>query len=131
MDARTNRDGKTIEEIGTYDPMIRETDKRVSLNAERVDYWISVGAKPTPNVEKLIEKYKGKVPGVRIDEKKNREMVSAPAKAAPRKKKQEPPAPPPVEEAAAAESPSEAVAADEAKPAEAPDEAVAEETPAE
>lgn len=67
MDARTPRDGKTIEEIGTYDPMIRDTDKRVTIDAERVDYWLGVGALPTEKVKILIDKYKGKVPAVRQD----------------------------------------------------------------
>lgn len=87
MDSRTPRDGKTIEEIGTYDPMIRDTDKRVTLDAERVDYWLKVGAKPTENVQRLIEKYKGKVPATRIDEKKVRERVVAPQKGEPRRRK--------------------------------------------
>ena len=70
MDSRVPRGGRSIEDVGTYDPMIRDTDKRVTMKAERIDYWISVGAKPTENVARLIEKYKGNVPDVRIDESK-------------------------------------------------------------
>lgn len=70
MDARTPRDGKTIEELGTYDPMVRETDKRVTVNAARVDYWLSVGALPTDAVKILLDKYKGKVPEKRVDAKR-------------------------------------------------------------
>lgn len=87
MDSRSPRGGKSIEEIGTYDPMIRDTDKRVTLDAARVDHWLKVGAKPTEKVQRLIDKYKGKVPAVRIDEKKLREHVIAPAKAEPRRRK--------------------------------------------
>lgn len=58
MDHRKARDGKTIEEIGTYDPMIRDKSKRVTLDMERVDYWMSVGAKPTEKVGVLINKFK-------------------------------------------------------------------------
>jgi small subunit ribosomal protein S16 len=57
MDSRTPRDGRAIEELGTYDPMVRDKDERVSLNAERVRYWLSVGAKPSENVAVLIKKY--------------------------------------------------------------------------
>lgn len=57
MDARAPRDGRVIEELGTYDPVVPETDARAILNAERIDYWMSVGAKPTPKVGVLIKKY--------------------------------------------------------------------------
>ena len=42
MDSRSPRDGKAIEELGFYDPMVRVKKDRVKLNLERVDYWISV-----------------------------------------------------------------------------------------
>lgn len=57
MDSRAPRDGRVIEELGTYDPIVPETDARAILNAERIDYWMSVGAKPTPKVGVLIKKY--------------------------------------------------------------------------
>ncbi len=56
MDSRVPRDGKTIEEIGTYDPMVREKSERVKMNLERVDYWLSVGAQPSEKVNVLIRK---------------------------------------------------------------------------
>lgn len=56
-DSRSPRDGKVIEEIGYYDPMVRETDARAVLNKPRVDYWLSVGAKPSDRVGILIKKY--------------------------------------------------------------------------
>jgi len=46
-----------IEELGTYDPMVRETDARAILKGERIDYWLGVGAKPTQKVGTLISKY--------------------------------------------------------------------------
>jgi small subunit ribosomal protein S16 len=70
MDGRSPRDGKAIEEVGTYDPMIPDLDKSVTMNAERIDYWMSVGAQPTPKVGTLIKKYKGKVPTTRIEKRK-------------------------------------------------------------
>lgn len=48
------RDGKFIEKLGTYDP--RSEKNFLNLNKERVDYWLSVGAKPTQTVAKLIKK---------------------------------------------------------------------------
>lgn len=58
MDARKPRDGEAIEEVGTYDPMRREKSERVSLNVERIDHWLSVGAQPTEKVAVLIRKFK-------------------------------------------------------------------------
>ncbi len=57
MDARTPRDGRVIEELGYYDPMVAEVDARAIIKGERVDYWLGVGAQPTPKVEVLIKKY--------------------------------------------------------------------------
>lgn len=57
IDARRPRDGKVIEELGYYDPMVKETDARAVLNGDRVDYWLSVGAQPSDKVSVLIKKY--------------------------------------------------------------------------
>ena len=57
MDARAPRDGRVIEELGYYDPMVRETDARAVLNGERIDYWLGVGAQPSDKVKVLIRKY--------------------------------------------------------------------------
>jgi small subunit ribosomal protein S16 len=56
-DERSPRDGRVIEEIGTYDPKVPDTDARAILNQERVAYWLSVGAKPSDKVGVLIKKY--------------------------------------------------------------------------
>jgi small subunit ribosomal protein S16 len=56
-DSRSPRDGKVLEELGTYDPMIADTDARVTLNNERLTYWLSVGAQPSENVKVFIKKY--------------------------------------------------------------------------
>ena len=53
-DSRCPRDGRFIEEIGTYDPMA-ESDK-LSVNMERAKYWIANGAQPTETVAKLLKK---------------------------------------------------------------------------
>ena len=57
MDIRTPRDGKVIEELGLYDPIVPDTDARARLNGERIAYWLSVGAQPSDKVAVLINKY--------------------------------------------------------------------------
>lgn len=58
MDGRSPRDGKAIEEVGWYDTSVADKSKRVQLNLERIEYWISVGAQPSDNVATLIKKVK-------------------------------------------------------------------------
>ena len=57
MDQRSPRDGRAIEELGIYDPMVPETDARAILKGERISYWLGVGAQPSPKVATLIKKY--------------------------------------------------------------------------
>jgi small subunit ribosomal protein S16 len=57
MDIRKPRDGRVLEELGSYDPLIPETDARAILNGERIKYWLSVGAQPSVKVTVLIKKY--------------------------------------------------------------------------
>ena len=57
MDIRKPRDGRVLEELGTYDPLVPETDARALLNGERINYWLSVGAQPSNKVGVLIKKY--------------------------------------------------------------------------
>jgi small subunit ribosomal protein S16 len=57
VDKHAPRDGRVLEELGTYDPRVPETDARAILNAERIDYWVGVGAQPSDNVRVLIKKY--------------------------------------------------------------------------
>jgi small subunit ribosomal protein S16 len=56
MDSRTPRDGRAIEELGHYDPMVRNKDARTVLNASRIRYWLSVGAQPSEKVQALLNK---------------------------------------------------------------------------
>ena len=53
-DSRSPRDGKIIEQIGTYDPM--QEPSILKLDKEKVEKWIKNGAKPTDTVKRLIEK---------------------------------------------------------------------------
>lgn len=55
MDARKPRDGRCIEEIGTYHP-IEPDGKQYNINIDRAKYWMSVGAQPTDTVGRLIKK---------------------------------------------------------------------------
>ena len=50
IDRRQPRDGRVIEELGSYDPMVKNTDERVTLTPDRIKYWMSVGAMPSENV---------------------------------------------------------------------------------
>jgi small subunit ribosomal protein S16 len=57
MDIRAPRDGKVLEELGYYDPMVKDTDARAVLNGERISHWLSLGAQPSEKVAVLIKKY--------------------------------------------------------------------------
>lgn len=59
-DARSPRDGKCIEEIGTYQP--HQTGVNFKLNLERVDHWINVGAQPSDTVASMIRKLRRVAP---------------------------------------------------------------------
>lgn len=53
-DGRSPRDGKFIEEIGTYQPL--KKDDNVTLDLDRVTYWVSKGAKPSDTVASFIKR---------------------------------------------------------------------------
>ncbi len=56
-DVRAPRDGAFIEKLGTYNPLLARDDiNRFSYDAERVKYWIGVGAKPTETVARFLRK---------------------------------------------------------------------------
>ena len=57
IDSRNPRDGRVLEELGTYDPMVNDTDARALLNPERIAYWLGVGAQPSDRVKTLLKKY--------------------------------------------------------------------------
>jgi small subunit ribosomal protein S16 len=55
-DARAPRDGKFIEKIGTYNPLLAKDDeKRIVLDGERAKHWLSVGAQPTDRVARFLD----------------------------------------------------------------------------
>ncbi|HKI31871.1 MAG TPA: 30S ribosomal protein S16 [Gemmataceae bacterium] len=57
IDSRQPRDGRVLEELGSYDPQVKITDERVKLNPARIKYWMSVGAQPSENVQVFLKKY--------------------------------------------------------------------------
>ncbi len=74
------RDGRYIEQIGTFDPMLKKDNpERVKLNAERIKHWLGVGAQPTDRVLRLLD-------GAGLAK---RTTPSNPKKAMPKKKTQE------------------------------------------
>src|SRR3954463_16611826 len=74
IDSRQPRDGRVIEELGSYDPMVKNTDERVKLRPDRIKYWLGVGAKPSEKCEVFFRKYMAKF---------EQQATEAPAPAAP------------------------------------------------
>lgn len=55
-DIRSPRDGRFIEKVGSYDPMLpKDSEERVKLNVERIQYWLETGAKPTDRVLRFLD----------------------------------------------------------------------------
>jgi small subunit ribosomal protein S16 len=55
-DSRMPRDGRFIEKLGTYNPMLpKDSEERVKMNMERVKYWLGEGAQPTDRVSRMLE----------------------------------------------------------------------------
>ena len=60
IDSRQPRDGRALEDLGTYDPKVAKTEDRVTLKADRIQYWLSVGALPSERVQTLLKKFMNK-----------------------------------------------------------------------
>ena len=55
-DSRMPRDGRYIERLGTYNPLLpKNSDERVKMNVERIQYWLSEGAQVTDRVSRFLE----------------------------------------------------------------------------
>ena len=59
-DSRNKRDGRFLEQIGTYDPMLKPAG--LTFDAERLEHWLSVGAQPSDTVRSLIRRYRREAP---------------------------------------------------------------------
>jgi small subunit ribosomal protein S16 len=149
-DSRMPRDGRFIERVGVYNPMLaKDSPDRIQLNEERIKHWMSHGAIPSERVAKFLgsaeiipmpkyrDQTKQHLPKAKALERlKEAEDAKAAAAEAAKEAAAAPP-PPPVEEAPVEVAPVEEAAAEEAPVAEAPaeaapaEEAAAEEAPAE
>ncbi|MHC4390165.1 MAG: 30S ribosomal protein S16 [Planctomycetota bacterium] len=61
-DARSPRDGRTLETLGTYNPIEKDQEKVVAFNEERVKYWLSVGAQPSETARSIFKKHGLSIP---------------------------------------------------------------------
>src|SRR5215213_3576406 len=57
IDARQPRDGRVIEELGSYDPHVADKEARVKLKPSRIKYWQSVGARASEHCEAIFAKF--------------------------------------------------------------------------
>src|SRR5262245_37444309 len=135
-DSRSARDGKYLEQIGTYNPLLAKDDPaRVKLNEDRARYWLSVGAQPSDRVARFLDAAGVKERAARNNPKKGEPGQAAKdraeekaARAAEAEEAAKAP-PPPAEEPAVEEVVEETAAAEEVTEAPA-EEAAAEEAPA-
>ncbi len=54
VDSRRPRDGRVLEELGWYDPEAKSEDQQISLNRQRIEYWLSEGAQPSDTVRDIL-----------------------------------------------------------------------------
>ena len=140
-DSRFPRDGRFIERVGTYNPLLAKDDEqRVTLKQERIKYWLGVGARPSDRVARflgqvdLFEPTKHNNPLKGQPREKTLERIKAKEEAAKAAAEALPPEPEeaPVEDAAAEDAPAEDTPAEDAPAEDAPaEDAPAEDAPAE
>lgn len=77
-DSRMPRDGRFIEKLGTYNPLLaKDSEDRVKMNMERVQYWLDQGAQPTDRIARMLE-----AAGVREKTERNNPNKAQPGKKA-------------------------------------------------
>lgn len=64
VDTRCPRDGRVLEELGTYDPMEKDEEKQVMLKEDRVRHWLGVGAQTSETVSDILRR-QGITPGAK------------------------------------------------------------------
>ncbi len=117
-DTRSPRDGKYLEQIGTYNPMLAKDDtNRVRLNEDRARHWLSVGAQPSDRVHRFLD-----AAGILERAPRNNPKKAEPGEAAKERAEEKAAKIAEAEEAAkaAAEAPAEEVVVEEAAAEEAP-----------
>jgi small subunit ribosomal protein S16 len=103
-DSRMPRDGRFIEKLGTYNPLLpKDSEERVKMDLERVQYWMDQGAQPSDRVSRFLE-----AAGIVAKKERNN-----PKKAQPGKKAQDRAEERAAKAAEAAEAPAEEAAAEE------------------
>jgi small subunit ribosomal protein S16 len=128
-DSRAARDGKYLEQIGTYNPLLaKDNPDRIKLNEERARYWIGVGAQASDRVARFLDAAGIKERAARAnpkkgepgDKAKDRAEEKAAKLAAAEEAANAPAEEAPVQEAPAEEAPAEEAVAEEAPAEEAP-----------
>ena len=113
-DSRKPRDGRFIERVGFFNPIAQGKDVRLSIDHERVDYWVGTGATLSERVESLIKESKLTPEGLlKIQEKKEQLRIKELAKKKENKEAEAPAEEAPAEEAA--EAPAEEAAEESEK----------------
>ena len=94
-DSRMPRDGRFIEKLGTYNPLLpKDSEERVKMNMERIQYWLDQGAQPTDRIARMLEAAGAKekaernnpkkgTPGKKAQERAEEKAVKAAEAAAP------------------------------------------------
>lgn len=123
-DSRMARDGRFIEKLGTYNPLLpKDSEERIKMDVERVQHWLGQGAQPTDRVSRFLEaagitpkkeraNLKKGEPGKQAQDRARERTAKAEAAAAAAEEAKNAPA---AEEAPAEDAPAEAAVAEDAK----------------
>jgi len=104
-DSRMPRDGRFIEKLGTYNPLLpKDSEERVKMNMERIEYWLGQGAQPTDRIARMLESA-----GVREKATRNNPIKGEPGDKAKARVEEKA-----AKAAAAAETPAQEAAAEDA-----------------
>ncbi|WP_294621844.1 30S ribosomal protein S16 [uncultured Roseovarius sp.] len=107
-DSRMPRDGRFIEKLGTYNPLLpKDSEERVKMNMERIQYWLDQGAQPSDRISRMLE-----AAGVIAKKERNNPNKGTPGKKA--QERAEEKAAKAAEAAEAAAAPAEEAPAEEA-----------------
>ena len=144
-EASAPRDGRYVERVGTYNPMVpKDHEQRLTLNGERISFWMGKGAQPTERVHKMLasaglmaapvlrDQPKKSAPGKKRVEREAAAAAEAEAAQEAKAAAAVPAVDAPAADAPAEETPAEEAVAEDASAEETPaEEAVAEDAPAE